>query len=54
MLEPAIKVDQNEDLVFIEKLRDGNKKIIGELRKTIVGQEEVIHQVMLALYTGGN
>ncbi len=54
MLEPAIKVDQNEDLVFIEKLRDGSKKIINELRKTIVGQEEVIHQVMLALYTGGN
>lgn len=54
MLESAIKVDQNEDLVFIEKLRDGSKKIIGELRKTIVGQEDVIHQVMLALYTGGN
>ena len=54
MLEPAIKVDQNEDLVFIEKLRDGNKKIIDELRKTIVGQEDVIRQVMLALYTGGN
>lgn len=54
MLESAIKVDQNEDLVFIEKLRDGSEKIINELRKTIVGQEDVIHQVMLALYTGGN
>jgi len=54
MLESVTKVDENEDSVFIEKLRDGNKKIIGELRKTIVGQDEVIHQVMLALYTGGN
>ena len=54
MLESAVKVDQNEDLIFIEKLRDGSEKIIRELRKTIVGQEEVIHQVMLALYTGGN
>ncbi len=54
MLESATKVDQNEDLIFIEKLRDGSEKILGELRKTIVGQEEVIHQVMLALYTGGH
>jgi len=54
MLESAIKVDQNEDLVFIEKLRDGNKKVISELKKTIVGQEDIIHQVTLALYTGGN
>jgi len=43
-----------EDLVSVEQLRDGGKKIMDELRKTIIGQDEVIKQVMLALFTGGH
>jgi len=27
MLESAVKVDQNDDLVFIEKLRDGSERL---------------------------
>lgn len=54
MLESPTQVEEHEDLVFIEKLRDGSEKIISELRKIIIGQDEVIHQVLLALYTGGH
>lgn len=43
-----------EDLVYIEKLRDGSQKIYEQLRKIIIGQDEVIGQVMLALFTGGH
>lgn len=54
MLEQAATAEQPEDLVHIEKLRAGSKKIHDELRKVIVGQDEVISQVMLALVTGGH
>jgi MoxR-like ATPase len=54
MFEIASKTDEPEDLVMVEKLREGSKKIINELRKIIVGQDEVINQVLIALYTGGH
>lgn len=54
MLEMATKSNEEEDLVLVEKLREGSKKIISELRKIIVGQDEVIHQVLIVLYTGGH
>lgn len=54
MLEQATTAEQPEDLMHIEKLRTGSKKIHDELRKIIVGQDEVISQVMLALVTGGH
>lgn len=54
MLEQATTAEQPEDLMHIEKLRTGSKKIHDELRKVIVGQDEVISQVMLALVTGGH
>ncbi|MFQ6112711.1 MAG: AAA family ATPase [bacterium] len=50
----ATKSNEEEDLVLVEKLREGSKKIISELRKIIVGQDEVIHQVLIVLYTGGH
>ncbi len=54
MLEFATQSDQKEDLVLVEKLREGSRKILAELRKTIVGQDEVIEQVLIALFTGGH
>jgi MoxR-like ATPase len=38
----------------VEKLRAGYEKIQAELRKTIIGQDEVLHQVLLALFSGGH
>src|SRR4249919_1389678 len=37
-----------------EKLADGRARILGELRKVIVGQDEVVEQVLIALFTGGH
>jgi MoxR-like ATPase len=54
MLEFASNTDEQQDLALIEKLKDGSRSIITELRKIIVGQDEVIHQVLIALYTGGH
>ena len=37
-----------------EKVADARGKILGELRKVIVGQDEVVDQVLVALFTGGH
>src|SRR5919106_890146 len=36
-----------------EKVAAGRNKILSELRKVIVGQDEVVDQVLMALFTGG-
>jgi len=37
-----------------EKVAQGRERILAELRKVIVGQDEVIEQVLIALFTGGH
>ena len=39
---------------FSERVTAGRDRILGELRKTIVGQDEVVDQVLIALFTGGH
>ena len=40
--------------VSAEKLADGRERILSELRKVIVGQDEIVEQVLIALFTGGH
>src|SRR4249919_671807 len=37
-----------------EKLAEGRERILTELRKVIVGQDDVVEQVLIALFTGGH
>jgi MoxR-like ATPase len=37
-----------------EAVAEGRQRILGELRKRIVGQDEVVEQVLMALFTGGH
>jgi MoxR-like ATPase len=37
-----------------EKVAAGRERILAELRKVIVGQDEVVEQVLIALFTGGH
>ena len=36
------------------RVRDGRERILAELRKVIVGQDEVLELVLIALFTGGH
>src|SRR6516165_7250905 len=40
--------------VSAEKVAAGRERILAELRKVIVGQDEVVDQVLIALFTGGH
>src|SRR6185295_13681163 len=37
-----------------ERVAEGREQILAELRKIIVGQDEVVEQVLIALFTGGH
>jgi MoxR-like ATPase len=39
---------------FAERVQEGRARILAELRKVIVGQDEVVDQVLMALFTGGH
>ena len=39
---------------FAERVQHGRGRILAELRKCIVGQDEVVDQVLIALFTGGH
>ena len=43
-----------DDVALADRMKDGRERIIKELRKLIVGQEDIINQVLLTLFVGGN
>ena len=50
----TVQLDDANDVALADKLKHGREQMISELRKLIVGQEEVIEQVLLSLFVGGN
>jgi MoxR-like ATPase len=47
-------MDSAEDIALADKMNAAKQKIISELGKLIVGQDDVVHQVLLTLFVGGN
>jgi MoxR-like ATPase len=43
-----------DDIAMAEKLKDGYEQVVQEIRKVIIGQHEVVQQVLLTLFVGGN
>ena len=41
-------------MASVEQVAEGRRRILAELRKVIVGQDEIIDQVLVALFTGGH
>ncbi len=48
------ELDAADDIELADRLRSGKDRILSELRKLIVGQDDVIDQVLLSLFVGGN
>jgi MoxR-like ATPase len=49
-----VRLEGADDVELADRMKSGREQIIAELRKLIVGQEEVIEQVLLSLFVGGN
>tara|TARA_B100000949_G_scaffold227534_2_gene234040 strand:+ start:3224 stop:4267 length:1044 start_codon:yes stop_codon:yes gene_type:complete len=43
-----------DDIELADRMKVGREQILTELRKQIIGQEEVINQALLTLFVGGN
>ncbi len=52
--EEKVVLASTDDIALAERMQEAVNRILGELRKLIVGQEEVIEQVLLSLFVGGN
>ena len=50
----TVQLDDADDVALADRLKSGREQIIKELRKLIIGQDEVIEQVLLSLFVGGN
>ncbi|MFN3150228.1 AAA family ATPase [Bremerella sp.] len=46
--------DQDYEQQAVEQIRIGREKIMAELSKTVIGQKEVVEQLLLCLFAGGH
>ena len=47
-------VGSQDDLSLVKKMQDGRDQITAEIRKVIIGQEDVIDELLIALFAGGH
>jgi len=50
----SIDLDSPDDVALADRMKSGRDKIVAELRKAIVGQADVVGEVLLTLFVGGN
>ncbi len=50
----TVVMDSPEDIALADRMNAGRKQIEAELAKLIVGQQDIINQVLLTLFVGGN
>jgi len=50
----TLDLESAEDIALADKMNDGRQQIVTELKKLIVGQEDVVNLVLLTLFVGGN
>jgi MoxR-like ATPase len=53
-MTPTQGLEAADDVALADRLRDGRKRVVAELKKQIVGQDAVVDQVLLSLFVGGN
>src|SRR6187397_3274928 len=54
MVSDVVDLDSPDDIALADKMNAGRQQIVTELKKIIVGQDDVIAQVLNTLFVGGN
>ena len=44
----------NDNIDAIDKLVQGKDLILNQLRQVVIGQEEAVHQILMAFFAGGH
>ena len=47
-------IEDNDDLSLVKKMQDGREQIVNEIKKVIVGQEDIIDELLISLFAGGH
>jgi MoxR-like ATPase len=50
----TVELQSPDDVALAERMKEGRDRIVSELRKLIVGQDDVVTEVLLTLFVGGN
>ncbi len=48
------ELESADDVALADRMNAGRQRIVGELKKLIVGQGDVVNEVLLTLFVGGN
>src|SRR5512138_3817342 len=49
-----VDLQSPDDIALADRMNAGRQQIVSELKKLIIGQDEVINQVLMTLFVGGN
>ena len=52
--EQTVALQNADDIALADRMRAGHAQILNELRKLIIGQDDVIEQALISLFAGGN
>ena len=50
----TVVLESPDDVALAERMKAGRDRIVSELRKLIIGQDDVVTEVLLTLFVGGN
>ncbi len=47
-------IENQDDLALVKRMQDGREQIVNEIKKIIVGQQDIIDELLIALFAGGH
>jgi MoxR-like ATPase len=52
--EEVVELESQDDLALVKRMQDGRDQIVAEIKKVIIGQSEIIDELLIALFGGGH
>src|SRR6187455_3266051 len=50
----VVDLDSPDDIALADRMNAGRQQVVSELKKLIIGQDDIINQVLNTLFVGGN
>ncbi len=52
--EAVSEITVQDDLSLVKRMQEGRDQIVAEIRKVIIGQEDIVDELLIALFAGGH
>jgi MoxR-like ATPase len=53
-IEEVAAIEDQDDLGLVKKMQEGRDQMVAEIKKVIIGQEDIIDELLIALFAGGH